>query len=237
MIRSTAYLLALALISSGCTESYHPAKSVSTATTAPDTESAGAGPDQATDPHAGVFPAGDPHAGLFPGGAAGGGGAESKPMPFEGDADAPVAVGAVQLTAPEGWVRQQPRNEFVNAEFTLPKAEGDPRDGRLTVSTAGGSIDANVDRWRGQFGDKPKKDEREELEAGGLKVTVIDLAGSYNDQPGPFAPGVQREGYRMLAAIIPVGDQLHFVKAYGPEKTMAEHEDAFHAFVQSVRKK
>jgi hypothetical protein len=48
---------------------------------------------------------------------------------------------------------------------------------------------------------------------------------------------VAREGYRMLAAIIPVGDQLHFIKAYGPEKTMARHAEAFHDFVKSTQTK
>lgn len=145
-----------------------------------------------------------------------------------------VDLASIRLSAPETWVRKPPRSEFVSAEFALPRAEGDSADGRLTVSTAGGSIEANIARWRGQFGDKAKSDSQEELSIAGTTVTVVDLSGTYNDQPRPFAPGVQREGYRMLAAIIPVGERLHFVKAYGPENTVALHAESFRDFLQSI---
>jgi hypothetical protein len=146
-----------------------------------------------------------------------------------------VNAAAIQLTAPDKWIRQQPRSGFVIAEFSLPKSEGDEKDGRLTVSVAGGSIEANIDRWRSQFGSGPQEDSTEEIEVGDLTVTIVDFSGTFNEQAGPFAPGVERNGYRMLAAIIPVGDQLHFIKAYGPEKTMAQHADAFHEFVKTTQ--
>lgn len=82
-----------------------------------------------------------------------------------------VVVGAVQLKAPEGWTRKQPRSQFIAAEFALPKAEGDELDGRLTVSLAGGSVADNVKRWRDQFGGKPEKDQQQEQEIAGLRVT------------------------------------------------------------------
>jgi hypothetical protein len=68
-----------------------------------------------------------------------------------------------------------------------------------------------------------------------VNVTVVDYSGTFNDSMGPFAPGEQREGYRMIGAIIPVGTQLHFVKAYGPEKTMERHHEAFQAFLQTLQ--
>jgi hypothetical protein len=168
-------------------------------------------------------PATDPHAGLAEAAAA-------------ADLGPDVTVGAIRLKAPEGWTRKQPRSQFVAAEFALPKAEGDESDGRLTLSLAGGSVEDNVKRWRDQFGGKPEKDSQQELDVAGLKVTVVDFTGTYKDQPGPFAPAVDRAGYRMLAAIVPLGEQLHFIKAYGPTKTMTDQEDAFHAFLQTMQK-
>ena len=160
--------------------------------------------------------------------------AAAQAQPYEG-ADGAVTFGTLQLTAPEGWVRQQPRSSFVLAEFSLPKAEGDAQDGRLTLSLAGGTVDANVQRWRDQLGSPLKNDLRTDEEIAGLTMTLVDLSGTYSDQPAPFAPSVPREGYRILGAIIPVEGDLHFVKAYGPEKTMAEHEAAFRAFVKSIQ--
>ena len=148
-----------------------------------------------------------------------------------------METAALRLTAPDSWVRQPPRSQFVTAEFSLPRAAGDETDGRLTVSVAGGSVEANIDRWRGQFEGVLTRDTQEDLQIQGLTVKLVDCSGNFNDQPGPFAPGVMREGYRMLAAIIPTSGQLHFVKAYGPERTMAQHEPAFRAFLQSLEVK
>jgi hypothetical protein len=64
----------------------------------------------------------------------------------------------------------------------------------------------------------------------------VDLSGEFSDQAGPFAPAVKRPGYRMLAAIIPVEGELHFVKAVGPEKTIAAHAEKIKAFVRSVKR-
>lgn len=151
-----------------------------------------------------------------------------------GDLGPAVVAGRVRLKAPESWRRQPPRSQFTLADFALPKAEGDEQDGRLTVSVAGGSVDANIERWRGQFSGDVKQSDTQEIEVGGVKLSVVDLSGTYNDQPGPFAAGVPREGYRMLAAIAPVDGQLHFIKAYGPAKTMAAHEAAFQAFLRTI---
>lgn len=147
-----------------------------------------------------------------------------------------VRLDAITLTAPATWSRAQPRSTFIVAEFGLAKAEGDAADGRLTVSTAGGSIEANIDRWKGQFSGAAKPPTEEKLDTAVGKVTVVDLAGEFNDQAGPFAPAAKRSGYRMIAAIIPINGELHFIKAVGPEKTIAAHAEEIKAFVRSAQK-
>jgi hypothetical protein len=142
-----------------------------------------------------------------------------------------------KLTAPAGWGRKEASNMFVTAEYVLPRAEGDEADGRLTVSSAGGSVKDNIDRWRTQFGDKPSKESQETINVEGVEVTVVDFSGEFNDQRGPFAPAVTRPNYRMVAAIIPIGEELHFIKAYGPQKTMETHTPKILDFIKSVRKK
>jgi len=146
-----------------------------------------------------------------------------------------VDLDGVRLTAPANWVRKAPRVEFIRAEFSLPRAEGDSADGRLTVSVAGGSLKDNIQRWRSQFAGKPEKESQDHLKASGVEVTLVDLSGTYSDQQGPFAPAVERPGYRMLGAIFNVGGQLHFIKAYGPAKTMAARAGEFRAFVDSLK--
>ena len=139
------------------------------------------------------------------------------------------------LQAPESWTRKAPAVDFILAEFALPRAEGDPADGRLTVSSAGGTVDANIDRWRQQFGDKPEKQSREKLEVSGMPVTLVDFSGTFRDQRGPFAPAIESPHYRMLAAIIDAQGQLFFIKCYGPAKTMAARAEQFRQFVRSLK--
>ena len=175
----------------------------------------------------------DPHAGLpsmeaAPGSTAG---------QSLGTAGGPVELGAITMQAPAGWERIQPSSSFVAAEFTLPRAEGDDADGRLTVSTAGGTVEANIDRWKGQFSSQAEQKPAEEIDVAGMKLTVVDLSGDFNDQRGPFTPAVQRPGYRMIAAIVPADGQLHFIKATGPEKTIASHADEINEFIRSVQPK
>jgi hypothetical protein len=145
-----------------------------------------------------------------------------------------VDLGAVKLTAPEGWVRKRPPIEFIRAEFSLPCAEGDPADGRLTVSVAGGSVQVNVDRWKQQFTGKIENESQEQLDVSGKAVTLVDYTGTYVEQRG-MGPSTERPGYRMLGAIFDVDGQLHFIKAYGPAKTMAAHADEFRTFVRSLK--
>lgn len=148
-----------------------------------------------------------------------------------------LADGKIVLKAPAGWVRKEPSVRIIDHEFSVPKAEGDEADGRVTVMGAGGGVKANVERWKGQF-TKLTAQKEDAKKVAGVEVHVIDLAGTYKDQRGPFAPAETRENYRMLGAII-VDEKLgsYFVKFYGPADTVAAHEKAFAAMVDGLEKK
>ncbi len=162
---------------------------------------------------------------------------ESSTDPAAAPDDGKLVLEQLVLTVPEGWQRKEVSSNFLLAEFTLPKAEGAEADGRLTVSMAGGSVEANLERWRDQFGGKPERATEDKKKVGELEVTIVDYMGEFNDQRGPFAPPTKRANYRMLAAVIPVDGQLHFVKATGPQETIAAHAERFHEFVGSAAKK
>jgi hypothetical protein len=153
-----------------------------------------------------------------------------------------IDLGKFKLTAPEKWDRVQPKSRIVAHEFAAPAAEDDKQAGRLTVMSAGGSVADNIDRWYGQFkqpdGSSTKEKAKvEKRTIAGQEVHVVDISGTYKDQPGPFAPGVDRENYRMLAAIIVTDDANFFVKFYGPRRTIAAHEKAFDKMVDGLSKK
>ena len=151
------------------------------------------------------------------------------------DSEAAIEVNGLRVIAPTEWEKKAPASQLIAAEYVLPRAEGGDADGRLTISTAGGSVEANIERWKGQFTPEPQRESQEEIEVSGLKVTVVDLSGDFNDQRGPFAPAVKRPDYRMIAAVISTDGQSHFIKATGPQKTIEKHAEAIRDFIGSIQ--
>jgi hypothetical protein len=98
----------------------------------------------------------------------------------------------------------------------------------------GGSVDANLDRWVGQFlqaDGKPSKAAAKIVKRTihGSEVTTVDVSGAYTGMGGPTAspasPAVP--GYRLLGAIV-IGPQGSiFFKFTGPAKIVAANQAAF----------
>ena len=93
--------------------------------------------------------------------------------------------------APEGWQEGGP-SPMRAATITIP-AEGDPLE--LTVTTFGGGLLSNVNRWRGQLG-LPPVDERglaatlKETKAGDAMMYLFDERGQFaSSMTPPFAGG------------------------------------------------
>ena len=154
----------------------------------------------------------------------------------------------ISLMAPASWERKTPRVRFIDYEFAVPASKGDGQDGRVTVMGAGGSIEANIDRWIGQFAQPDTSETKNQVPEAerkktiaGLEVHMVDLSGTYRDMPAPFDPSskaVEHEGYRMLAAII-VSPKLgnYFIKFYGPKQTVSDHADEFRKMVDHLHVK
>lgn len=154
-----------------------------------------------------------------------------------------VADGRFSLAAPAAFKRVRPKSMMVETEFSLPPVAGDDNPGRLTVMGAGGTVEANIDRWFGQFSQPDgsvTKDKAavKKLKVAGCAVTLVDVTGTYKDMPGgPFAGGraIERPDYRMLAAIIETGGAgNYFLKLYGPAKTVGNSADGFRKMVEGM---
>jgi hypothetical protein len=158
-----------------------------------------------------------------------------------------IADGGVSLEAPAAWQRVQPKSGIVETEFAIPSAGNGPDGGplppgRMTVMGAGGSVEANIERWYGQFaqpdgGSTKDKASTKKLKVAGRDVTLVDIAGTYKDSPGgPFAGGktIDRPDYRMLAAIVEGPDGNYFLKFYGPAATVEQHADGFRTMIEGM---
>ena len=142
-----------------------------------------------------------------------------------------VTVAGFKFMAPADWEEQPPKSQFVLGEFSIP---GEGGTARLTLSSAGGGIEANVERWRGQFSPGPNDPEPRESEItfDGKPGTLVELAGSYTDM---FAGGAPNKNWRMLGVAVPMGPTNYFIKLTGPESTVAPRRDEFLKFVESAR--
>jgi hypothetical protein len=154
-----------------------------------------------------------------------------------------IASDSLSLSAPEGWKRVPPKSAIVETEFSVPSEGEGEQPGRMTVMGAGGSVQANIDRWYGQFaqpdGSATKdKATTKTLKLSGCTVTMVDVGGTFKDMPGgPFAGGksVDRPNYRMLAAIVETpGQGSYFLKFYGPAATVAKHADGFRTMAEGL---
>ncbi len=133
------------------------------------------------------------------------------------------------------------------ASYQIPPAAGDAEGGECIVyyfgPGQGGGVEANVQRWIGQFeapggGPADKLAKRTSTTVGGIPVALLDLSGTYLFKPAPMAPQATRKpGYRMLAAIAEGKDAPVFFKLTAPAKTAAEAEAAFKAMINSLSKK
>ena len=107
----------------------------------------------------------------------------------------------------------------------------------------GGAVDANIERWIGQFAQPDGSESRKAAKIAnhtiaGLKVTTIDLVGTYlASMGGPMSGKTEpMPGYRLLGAIIEAPEGPVFFKITGPEATVVGALDDFQQLVESVKK-
>ena len=147
-----------------------------------------------------------------------------------------VADGKMTFTAPGSWEKVTPKSNMLDAEFKVPRKGTDPADGRMTLMSAGGSVQANIDRWKGQFsGEKTAK--IDETTVAGQKVHMVNIVGTFMESSGgPFGPKTKRENYRMLAAIVEYGKAgKYFIKLTGPKETLDANKDQLRSSSKASR--
>jgi hypothetical protein len=151
-------------------------------------------------------------------------------------------AGGIKWTAPTGW-KSLGERPMRAATYVVPAAPGDREDGECAVfyfgPGQGGGVQANIDRWIGQF-DQPDGKASKSLAktqkrtVNGLAVTTIDLTGTYTGAGGPMGPKVTKPGYRLLGGIVEAPQGAVFFKFTGPAKTVTAQEAAFQKLLGSV---
>jgi len=149
----------------------------------------------------------------------------------------------LKFTVPPGWSEEERTSSMRIAQYRLAREEGDTENGSVVLyyfgQGQGGSTRANIERWIGQMkqaeGVSSKEVAREQsFDVNGLKVTAVDVAGTYVAETSPGSGNFENKpGYRLLAAVVETPNGPYFVKLIGPEKTVARWNESFFEFLKS----
>lgn len=153
------------------------------------------------------------------------------------------STGELKYKVPDGWIVEQPTSAMRAAQYRLPKAQADAEDAILVLyyfgQGQGGSAAANIDRWINQMqqadGHPSKENAKTEaLTVNGLKVTTVDVAGTYTAEMSPGSGTFNNKaGYRLRAAVVETPKGSYYVKLIGPEKTVGKWDEAYSKYVKS----
>lgn len=152
------------------------------------------------------------------------------------------SAAGIKWTAPSAWKQEGARPMRV-ATYAVPAAKGDSEGAECAVfyfgTGQGGSVEANINRWVGQFetpdgkavSASPKKGK-----VNGLSVTRLELEGTYLASMGPMAASgaVKKPGYKLLGAIVEAPEGPVFFKLTGPTKTVNGAKADFEKLVRSL---
>ncbi|MBT8465673.1 MAG: hypothetical protein HKN97_18130 [Myxococcales bacterium] len=216
-------------VTTGCQDK-GPAPKVGT------TETSGAHPGAAQDPHSGMAATADPHAGMQPSQVPAG----AAPTSGRPDASGMIDLGAVAFKMPAKWNAQAPKSAMRRAQLSAPGSAG---AAELIVYFFGpqgaGTAQENLDRWVGQFskpdGSAVTDAKQTSSKVSGMDVTRLEVAGQYAG--GMNAAGQQQPGQsnqRLIAAIVSSQGGPYYFKFVGPSATVAENAAAFDALLASI---
>ena len=150
-----------------------------------------------------------------------------------------IKIGQLQAKVPKDWKQEQPSSSMRIAQFRFPGNDG---DGELVIfSGIGGSIDANLNRWYGQF----KSDTENSVSESAIRtnsqimdmnVTFSYVEGTYLKSSIGSMSGTKTEmpNYALLAAIVATPDGLYYFKGTGPKSTMDSQKVNFETFIYSI---
>ena len=152
-------------------------------------------------------------------------------------------AGTLTFTPPATWQPRPAASSMRVAEFVVPKAAADPEDAEVVVyffGGGGGSVEANIQRWVGQFqqpsGAAARDGGRSAFTVGNLKVTTVGVSGTYVAEVRPgSAERHNKPNFRMRAAVVETPKGPYFVKFTGPAATVTAASPAFDQFLKSLR--
>lgn len=159
--------------------------------------------------------------------------------PAGADRTAPARAGGLTWTAPDAFVRKPPKSSMRVAEYSLTGAPQAELGVFYFGADQGGSVDANMARWVGQFTQpdgSPTQSKRSERDVKGIKVSLVEATGTFGggmSMPGGPAPTIMQDAM-LLAAIAKGPEGSVFFKLTGPKAAIEGARAAFDELIASI---
>lgn len=145
-----------------------------------------------------------------------------------------AAPSSLEWKIPPRWQSAPNTSTMRLATYRVPRAAGDTEDGDLSITQAGGSVEANAARWVSQFDEPSQKSAKKSTrKVGAFEITIVEAKGSYT---GMAADSKATSDRALLGAIVPTEGMPHFFKLTGPAKTVLAARAEFDALVASLAK-
>ncbi|MEO7110486.1 MAG: hypothetical protein ABI183_08625 [Polyangiaceae bacterium] len=140
----------------------------------------------------------------------------------------------LKWTVPINWKTVDNPSTMRLATYEVPRASGDVDRADLSVVRAGGTAEANAQRWVGQF-DEAGRDTRSIETIRGVKVTIAEVSGTYL---GGGAMGGSNASpkikWALLGAIVEGRGLPYFFKLVGPIASVRAARPAFDAMIATL---
>jgi hypothetical protein len=159
---------------------------------------------------------------------------------------AEIVLDGLKSRVPAIWKKEATKSKFRFAQFRVPHADGDVKDAELVIfffDGGGGSVDDNVKRWKSQFRAPEGKsiDDVSKLETfkvGDVKVTYLDIQGTYLSRFPPFDPNAKitpLPNYRRVSVYFDCKNGPYFFNLLGPAKTVAKNKKGFDDWLKGFK--
>lgn len=157
------------------------------------------------------------------------------------DATQKISVRGITFEVPKDWKSGKPSSSMRLAQMKVGPEKGDDDAAELVLfafAGGGGSVDANLARWKAQFEGKDGKAPEmttDTRKGKNVDVTFAETAGRFVAAMTPGSPEKNdKANWRLLGAIVQSGDTGYYFKMVGPEKTMRAAKPAFEAMVKTI---
>lgn len=138
----------------------------------------------------------------------------------------------IQWPMPASW-SSRGGNATRLATYHVPAAAGAADETEVSITRAGGTTDANIERWVWQF-DESGKVERNEKTVAGFKVTTVEVGGTYLANAMGPAEADPKKQWAMLGAIVETPGPDYFLKLVGPKATVEVERANFLGMVDGI---